>query len=140
MKHRTSFSTRELEFPANTAVVAQTWWKCAISCKKAFFPDNMAMKTSSYQSLLLGFVKTGPGNTEANNLDRQCSPPCFSFPKSSWLMTWHTPLLVRDCNIQIPIPTASWELLYSNHSTTAFLCHTDTHRAKRVVPSILYCR
>lgn len=98
--------------------------------EESFFPNNMATKTPSYLSLLLGFVKTGPANIEANNLDRQCSPPCFSFPKSSWLMTWRTSLLVRDSNIQISIPTASWELLYSSHSTAAFMCHTDTQSQK----------
>lgn len=85
------------------------------------------------------FIKTGPANLKANHLDMQCSSLCFSFPKSGWLRTWHTFPQVRDSNIQISITTSSWELLYSNHSITAFLCHTDTHKAERVMPSLPYC-
>lgn len=128
--------------PANTTVLAQTWWKCAISWKKAFFSDNMVMKTPSYLSLLLGFANTntGPATINANNLDSQCSPLHFPFTKSSWLMTWHTSLLVRNSNVKISIPTASWWLLYSNHSNAAFLCHRDTHRAERAMPVMPYCK
>lgn len=121
-----SFSARGLESPCQHSCAGTDLVEMCHLLEESFFLDDMAMRTPSYLSLLLGFVKTGPANIEANNLDRQCSPPCFSFLKSSCLMTRHTSLLVRDGKFQIPIPTASWELLYSNHSTAAFQCHTDT--------------
>lgn len=63
----------------------------------------------------------------------------LSQSQAGHVRTWHTLPQVRDSNIQIPITTASWELLYSNHSTTAFLCHKDTHKAERVMPSWPHC-
>jgi len=87
----------------------------------SFFPGNMATKTPFYLSLLLGFVKTGPANVEANKLDRQCSPLCLSLPKASWSETATSKSLFSQ----------QAESAYTPTTAPLHSCATQTHTQSR---------